>query len=50
MAMVSSTDGSSDDDLLEAPLESRILLDVLAVFVEASVAPTQCSSPRAARA
>ena len=34
MAMVSSTEGSFDQHLLEAPLERRVLLDVLAVLVE----------------
>ena len=32
--MVSSTDGSPTKHLLEAPLERRVLLDVLAVLVE----------------
>ena len=31
---MSSTDGSSTIDRLEAPLERRVLLDVLAVLVE----------------
>ena len=31
---MSSTDGSPDEDLLEAPLERGVLLDVLAVLVE----------------
>ena len=32
--IVSSTDGSSDKHRLEAPRQRRVLLDVLAVFVE----------------
>ena len=32
--MVSSTDGLADEDRLEAALQRRVLLDVLAVFVE----------------
>ena len=32
--MVSSTDGSPTQHLLEAPLQRRVLLDVLAVLVE----------------
>jgi hypothetical protein len=38
--------GLVDQHLLEATLQRRVLLDVLAVLVRV-VAPTQCSSPRA---
>ena len=38
--IVSSTEGSPDEDRLEPPLEGRVLLDVLAVLVERRRADT----------
>ena len=45
--MVSSTLGSRHLDGLEAPLQSRVFLDVLAYIPSSVVAPMQCEARRA---